>query len=255
MNHQLFVQSSNWQSRFRWAICQIHVLQRLKPESHIVRNALENLPKTLDETYERIFVAIPDEDRMLVHYALKWIYYSNELHGKNISCSILLQAIERSICDSNPQGRYCRFDEELLRELCGCLITVMPESKQCFNSSNERTTHTIRVVSFAHYTVWEFIDSTRILNSPAASFGVIKEKTNIDLTATIILEILQTHSENSWRPKNWQKLELHDMDVAMERYFSIYCMLSSILSLGRWGHDLSKQDDLRALAFDLLNPS
>src|ERR1051326_1866906 len=80
--------------RFRWASCQISSLQRLKGESQIIRNALANLPKTLDETYERIFLQIPKEDREFVHHALKWIYYHNELLAGDISSSLLLRAIE-----------------------------------------------------------------------------------------------------------------------------------------------------------------
>lgn len=39
--------------RFRWIVCQIDDLQRLKPDINVVTTALANLPRTLDETYER----------------------------------------------------------------------------------------------------------------------------------------------------------------------------------------------------------
>src|SRR5947207_4392575 len=90
------IPTTNAHNRFRWAVCQIDALQRLKCERHIVKNALENLPRTLDETYDRIFLRIPEEERLFVYHALQWISYHNELHGNCIPCSVLLQAVARS---------------------------------------------------------------------------------------------------------------------------------------------------------------
>jgi hypothetical protein len=142
-------------NRFRWATCQIHGLQRLKPQSNVVKNALQNLPRTLYETYERILLSVPDEDRILVKHILRWMHYNKELWKHDLSCSVLLQAIERSTCELIPSGSDYLLNEELLRELCGCLITVTPPPEEIY----------LATVSFAHYTVWEFLGSERILES------------------------------------------------------------------------------------------
>jgi hypothetical protein len=223
----------------------------LKGESNIVRNALKNLPKTLDETYERIFLEIPDEDRMFVHQALKWIYFYRELHRNNISCPILLQGIERSTCESTPSVRAYFYDEERLRELCGCLITVMPEKR---SNLFQKGYHTTRTVSFAHYTVWEFLDSVRILNNSAAFFAVIKERTKLEFTRTVIMEALDTQPNDLWH-RECDLPECSDIAHAVEEDFNSYSVVSSILIVRDWGRDLSKQDDLRTLAFNLLDPS
>ncbi|MCJ1452480.1 hypothetical protein MMC28_002823 [Mycoblastus sanguinarius] len=55
---------------FRWAVCQIDVLQRLKCERGVFKKALGNLPKTLDEMYDRILLTIPEEEQLFVHHAL-----------------------------------------------------------------------------------------------------------------------------------------------------------------------------------------
>src|SRR2546421_4496669 len=92
------IPTTSTHNRFRWAVCQIDALQRLKCERHIVKNALENLPRTLDETYDRIFLRIPEEERLFVYHALQWISYDNEIWrgAAAIPCSILLQAVARS---------------------------------------------------------------------------------------------------------------------------------------------------------------
>ena len=64
-------------------MCQIDALQRLKCERHIIKKALENLPKPLDETYERILITIPKEERLLVHHVLRWIAQHNDLYNSD----------------------------------------------------------------------------------------------------------------------------------------------------------------------------
>jgi hypothetical protein len=83
--------------RFRWAVCQIDALQRLKGERNVVKKALTNLPRTLDEIYDRIFCAIPEEEYMFVHHAFQWITYHSTLYdGEGIPSAVLLQAVEKS---------------------------------------------------------------------------------------------------------------------------------------------------------------
>src|SRR6266436_7377386 len=45
--------------RFRWVYCQLDTLRRCMPSS--IRKALDELPITLDDTYERILQGIPKE--------------------------------------------------------------------------------------------------------------------------------------------------------------------------------------------------
>ena len=45
--------------RFRWVDCQLDNLRRCMPSS--IRKALDELPVTLDETYERILQGIPKQ--------------------------------------------------------------------------------------------------------------------------------------------------------------------------------------------------
>ena len=63
---------------FRWAVCQLDIFRRLKTTDRI-RKAISSLPKTLDETYERIFSYIHADDRALVRHVLWWIHVCNTL--------------------------------------------------------------------------------------------------------------------------------------------------------------------------------
>ena len=47
--------------RFRWVVCQLETLRRSAQRN--VRGILEKLPKTLDETYERVLEEVDEDNR------------------------------------------------------------------------------------------------------------------------------------------------------------------------------------------------
>ncbi|KAH7134125.1 hypothetical protein EDB81DRAFT_803226 [Dactylonectria macrodidyma] len=233
---------------FRWVVCQIDVLQRLRPDSTVIRDALANLPKTLDETYERLFLQIPEDGRIFVHHALRWIYYNGEIYNADIHSSTLLEAIQRSERTYFRSRNVYAYDEDLLREFCGCLITL--QQHEPFHQLPARVT-----VSFAHYTVWEFLKSDRIWNGPAAFFGVDQKRTNLEFSKIMMLEATasQRHRRRD-HLKDWTDNSRAQFKVLVLD-FTVYCICSSVVSLFNWGSEMSKSADLATLAFHLLDPS
>lgn len=158
-------------------VCQIDALQRLRPESNIVEAALANLPKTLDETYERIFCSIPEEARLFVWQVLRWLSTYDAVNhpnrwpwlvndpAKGMPCPFLFRAIEQTLQGGDSYDamlvRGYAFGEELLRELSGCLITLTARS----------ASHHV-MVAFAHYTVVEFLEPPRVRPGAAAPFAL-----------------------------------------------------------------------------------
>lgn len=137
------------QNRFRWAVCQIDALRRLKCERDIVKKALANLPKTLDKTYDRIFLSIPAEDHLFIYHTFQWIQYHNELYnGNNIFCDVLLKAVEKSTAALIVNQSDCFYDQETLRELCGCLINITPEvsDRKSVNSRSKIPHHADSII-------------------------------------------------------------------------------------------------------------
>ena len=51
--------------RLRWVFCQLDTLRRCIPSS--IRTVLDELPTTLDDTYERALQGIPKEKRQHAH--------------------------------------------------------------------------------------------------------------------------------------------------------------------------------------------
>ena len=60
---------------FRWVVCQLEVLRNCL-NLPAMRQKLKELPETLDETYNRILLAIPENCHHEAHAALQWLTYS-----------------------------------------------------------------------------------------------------------------------------------------------------------------------------------
>ncbi|KAH7126132.1 hypothetical protein EDB81DRAFT_730543 [Dactylonectria macrodidyma] len=246
----LKVLSTKAKGMFRWVVCQIDILQHLKGDIDVITKALAGLPRTLDETYERIFLRVPDEAWPVVHHALKWIYAHNALRQNNIPLSNLIQAVQRSAdrCDS---GQYeYDYNEDLLREFCGCLIWVSPQTR---GRRSRISFQPKPAVSLAHYTVLEFLESVRIRNGPAAFFAIDTEIAKVEFAKMVMHEALNTEPNELWETES----DDHDEKVAnaMEDDFNLFSIVSAILAVHTWGPMLSKDTTLSGLALAILNPT
>ena len=242
--------TSNKSDRFRWAVCQLDVIQRLKGERNVIQKALKNLPKTLDETYDRVLLTLPEEDHQFVHHALQLILYHNNLYGGKldggIPCAMLIKGVEKSIAGLNSDQNDRFYDHEILRELCGCLINVT-HGHSDFNyvvagtlsEMGAQPQHEVLTVSLAHYTVHEYLRSKRISENCTAYVTSCKEDLQQTFLETFFSESLQVESA-------------HD---AVKDGFQTYCVVSALCSLPKWSARISRHDMLSKLAIDLLDSS
>ena len=143
------------------AVCQIDILGRLKSQS-AVRKALTELPETLDETYERILLAIPQEHRDFSRETLAILAAQSELGTHPMTAQVLLDMVVRSLAILNDNF-YNILD---IRETCGCLVTFVPVEVRVYDPRNpDSTKHVHRQevdkVILAHYTVKEFLYAER----------------------------------------------------------------------------------------------
>lgn len=158
----------NFPCRFRWAVCQFDILRRLKSRAAIDA-ALNTLPETLDETYERILSNIEPKDRQILRRALLMLcgrakYSFDVTLGVCEFLSIVLAAEEDFI--KHPDNNL--YDIGILQDICGCLMKVAGPLEDDEDPSDDK-------VYLAHYTVAEFILSSRSASSPiptVAYFGI-----------------------------------------------------------------------------------
>jgi hypothetical protein len=310
----------------------------MKPERLIIMEALHNLPKTLDETYERIFLEIPQEDWAVVRQVFEWTLFHSKLYGAKVPCGIVIQALEKNpLSDTYGNGNF--YDETTIRELCGCLITIsngrpfgfisvaetddedeseddneVSEDEDEYNEDeydedadedyegddsedeenddddegeDDDLVFAPPSISFAHYTVLEFLDSERISRSRASYFSFPKDHIPLDSVKAAILIALNpttyrdghgSDEEVSYSADNFLQ---NDVDRSINQdscvipsncsdeiretedwnnrklieNFAAYCAASAVLSINHWSEQISRREDLNALVFALYNPS
>lgn len=226
--------------RFRWAICQLERLQRLKCERRIIDKALKTLPKTLDETYERILMEIPKDEWPFTRHALQWICFHQNLYHDNhaLSLQILLAATESSTCREVEQEIDLEYNAERLRNMLGCLVNV---------DDND-------LVILAHYTVKEYLESHRTSHSVTRYFWIEAESMMRDFMRTI----LQRAQNVNW-PKEEPIIipggEPYSTPDAFLEDFYVYCVVSGSMLLVTRQYVLASDEFLLQLAADFVNPS
>lgn len=247
-------------------------MTRLRPDARIIRDALATLPKDLDSTYERIFLDIPEEERTIVQQCLQWIDHHGSLTDNGIPLAILLQAI--GSCDDGTNGAHdtAYFDEEALREACGCLIQISPGYGFNVIESLKPDLKQTQIVSFAHYTVLEFLESDRIETSEAIYFGLGSETLHNTLRAVLLAAHRFSLSDSSDMDStcdaarfpqedtsclNSYSLKANGVNKSVEKLtgdFRSYCAAMSIFVI-KWTHVGADLLELSDLVFTLLDPS
>jgi len=143
---------SNNISRFRWVFCQMETLRACRSVSDIKR-ALDSLPATLDETYERILsdMCFYNADQALS--ILTWLVFSD----RPLS---LEEVAEGAVIRPKPvplDADDRLFDIHEVLHICRSLVTVSEASYAPYKFLSDKTT----VVRFTHLSVQEYLLSGR----------------------------------------------------------------------------------------------
>lgn len=106
--------------RFRWVQCSIDALDRCVTRRE-VRNALHSLPKGLDETYERIFLAIDMETigGQLARRALIWLVAAL----RPLRLAEIMEALSINLRTRTLDSDIGPMHKRVLLDVCGSLVT------------------------------------------------------------------------------------------------------------------------------------
>jgi hypothetical protein len=136
--------------RFRWVFCQLDTLRRCMPSS--IRKALNELPTSLDETYERALQEILKEKRQHAHRLFQCLVVA--IRPLRVEELAELFAIEFDP-DAGPnlkEGWRPENPEDAVLSACSTLIAVIEASGS-------------KIVQFSHFSVQEFLTSDRLQTS------------------------------------------------------------------------------------------
>jgi hypothetical protein len=176
--------------RFLWAKLQFEVLRSLGTSKRsLIEKALSEMPKTLDETYIRILENIPDAAQDVAFTLLRWIAYSerplslSELVDTTI---ITLDGDLDGTVDCEDRGQW---DDalDLLAGLIvanqpGKLVSRQPRTDQDMPQQSQVHEYDLSqpredfVVSLVHFSLQEYLESSRIQTSSVKIYGLHPER-------------------------------------------------------------------------------
>ncbi|KAH9026618.1 hypothetical protein EDB85DRAFT_1828510, partial [Lactarius pseudohatsudake] len=138
---------------FRWVFCQLDALRHCFPPN--LRQFLNELPETLDETYERILRGITKAQKDNAHRLLQCLAVAVRPLRVEELAELLAFDFQASNSGGIPKLKDdWRWDdqEEAVLSTCSSLITIVPDGDS-------------RVVQFSHFSVKEYLTSPRLARS------------------------------------------------------------------------------------------
>ena len=164
--------------RFRWAYCQLETLRQCP--LRYVSSTLEELPETLDETYEQILQGIPKKMQKDAHRIFQWIMVSSRpLCVEQLAEVFAINFDEEisGIPTFDPNWRDPNAETVVL-SACSTLVAIVDAGWRG------------RTVQFSHFSVQEYLTSDRIANGEHVSRFHIHPKPAHTLLAKACLSVL-----------------------------------------------------------------
>jgi hypothetical protein len=165
--------------RFRWVFCQLDTLRQWLPSS--VRPTLEQLPESLDETYERIVMDIKKANKGQAYRMLQCLAVAIRPLSVAELAELLafdFNAAKGGIPKLNEDWRWEDHEQAVL-STCSSLITIVPSDSGS------------PIVQFSHFSVKEFLmsDLLSTLSKDISRYHIILEDANT-LIASACLGVL-----------------------------------------------------------------
>jgi ankyrin repeat domain-containing protein 50 len=218
-------------NRFRWVDCQLQELAKCPSSQYYLDKALESLPHTLDETYNRMLMNIDpvyvDDARRI----LTWLCFSERpVRFCEVNEALAVEIEKRPGLN---YGRRLQDPYDICR-ICPALIRVV-ETVDGLSESNVASQPpdpalSNMSLSIAHFSVQDYLESDRIRSQSAAKFALQSRIAHTELAETclVYLQNVRLHDLKefplaSYAAKHWY---LHfekgdeDYDSSLAAYFS-----------------------------------
>jgi len=154
--------------------CQLDRLRRCPPSD--IRQALDKLPETLDETYERTLLDIDDENWVYARRLFQCILVARRpLHVEELADCLVFKPegdfkFERNRKPEDPRDR--------VLSTCSSLIAVVNVDGS-------------PVMEFSHYSVKEYLTSSRIGEGRVSRYHIVLEPAHLFVTQSCLSLLLQ----------------------------------------------------------------
>ena len=163
-------------NRFRWAFCQLDRLRRCLPPR--ITKALDELPETLDETYERTLLDIDKDNWEYAHRLFQCIVVAPR--------PLRVEELAEFLAFKSGEGGRLTFQEDwrpedprdMVLSTCSSLITIVNVDDS-------------PVIQFSHFSVREYLTSTRIAEGRVSCYSIPLEPAHLFVTQACLSFLLQ----------------------------------------------------------------
>ena len=169
--------------RFRWVFCQLDTLRRCMPSS--IRKALNELPITLDDTYERMLQGIPKEKFEHASRLFQCMVAAIRPFRVEELAEIFAIDFDPNNVPNLVTGWRPGNPEEAVLSTCSTFITIIDD-------------HGSKIVQFSHFSVKEFLTSNRLEASHVGTickYHVPLEPAHAILAQACVTALLQLNRE------------------------------------------------------------
>jgi ankyrin repeat protein len=129
----------------------------------MLRKSLVSLPRTLDQTYDRIFSAISEEYSKYAMRILQWLTFS----ARPLSVEEIAEVIAIDVAGDPAFDRDEVLEDPLeALNICSSLVTIT------INEADGRSRSAQQIIALAHYSVQEYLVSDRIREGPAKQYSM-----------------------------------------------------------------------------------
>ena len=180
-------------SRFRWVYCQLEILRDCLTRN--LQRTLDELPKTLDDTYQRILREIPEQNRDDAYRLLQCLTVAfRPLRVKELAEVLAVDFTTGGIPRLNVDQRWGDQEQAILLA-CSSLIAVVEDDNS-------------RIVQFSHFSVKEFLTSDRfaISKMDVSHYYISPESAHTVMAQACLAAMLQFDHDIYW--KNREKFPL-----------------------------------------------
>ncbi|KAL7809038.1 ankyrin repeat-containing domain protein [Trichoderma gracile] len=177
---------------FQYVFFQLEALQKFSSSDKVLE-ALHDLPRGLDATYDRLLQSLDMTFQSNIISCLKWLAFSNEVLKLEQLAEIFMLHPERGPSLDNSERL---FKPKVVLNYLSSLI-VLQEVKDEY-----RTYTNIRL---AHFSVKEYLLSSRILNGPGKDFAFTEEDAHLHIAHSCLAYHLQ---RSAMAEKETKHLEL-----------------------------------------------
>jgi ankyrin repeat protein len=173
-------------TRFRWVFCQLEMLQQCLPQS--LRRTLNELPDSLDETYERVMMEIKRANQSHAYRMLQCLTVAIRPLSVAELAELLAFDFDEAkggIPKLNSNWRWADHEQAVL-STCSSLVAVVPNDES-------------PIVQFSHFSVKEFLMSDRLATSrrDISQYHISLEDAHMLLTQASLAVLLRDPDVNT----------------------------------------------------------